>query len=75
MSLTTLNSGVTSPKTGLTFLSTGLYLPKTACVSSLTKLLTSWPLWSLLRICLGFYPWGSVGFVKCSAQGVRDMRN
>jgi hypothetical protein len=30
---------------------------------------------SLLEIHSGFYPWGSVGFVKCSAQHVRNARN
>jgi hypothetical protein len=29
----------------------------------------------VLGIRSGFYPWGSVGFVKRSAQRVRNMRN
>jgi hypothetical protein len=30
---------------------------------------------AFVRDSLGFYPWGSVGFIKCSAQHVRNMRN
>jgi hypothetical protein len=30
---------------------------------------------TMLEIHSGFYPWGSVGFVKCSAQHVRNVRN
>jgi hypothetical protein len=29
----------------------------------------------MLGIHSGFYPWGSVGIVKCSAQCVRNTRN
>jgi hypothetical protein len=31
--------------------------------------------WVLLGIHSGFYPWGSVGFIKRSAQRVRNVRN